>query len=151
VTRDIDLVVLVPDDDWETFVLEGARHRIKPRTKDAIEFARTTRVLLMRHTPTRIDLDISFGALPFERQVVARSRKVRVGTAQFPLACAEDIVIMKALAMRPRDVADIEGILDAAPRLDLARIRKTVRQFSVALEVDDLESELERLLKRRRR
>ena len=63
----------------------------------------------------------------------------------------EDIVIMKSLALRPRDVADIEAILDATPDLDLERVRTTLRAFTEALETDDFAGEFERILKRTRR
>lgn len=43
------------------------------RVADAIEFALRTRVLLLRHAPTGIDVDVSLGALPFEEEVVDRS------------------------------------------------------------------------------
>ena len=55
---------------------------------------------------------------------------------------------MKALALRPRDVADIEGILTVVDQLDLDRVRGTLAEFSAALESDDFESEFERILKR---
>ena len=41
-----------------------------PRIPDAIEFAHETRVLLLRHAPTGIDIDLSLGALPFEEELV---------------------------------------------------------------------------------
>lgn len=44
---------------------------IVPRMEDALQFAKRTRVLLMRHTSSGIDLDITFGELAFERAAVA--------------------------------------------------------------------------------
>ena len=63
------------------------------------------------------------------------------------MATAEDVVIMKALAMRPRDVADIEGILDSVQRLDLKRIRKVVSQLSAALEGEDHLGKLDEIVR----
>jgi len=45
---------------------------------------------------------------------------------------------MKAIAHRPRDMADIEAILDAQPQLDLRRVRRWVREFSTLLETPAL-------------
>ena len=58
---------------------------------------------------------------------------------------------MKAIALRPRDIADIEGILASGHELDLARIRGFLKMFTEALETDDFSAEFERLLARHRR
>lgn len=42
--------------------------------------------------------------------------------------------MIKALALRPRDVSDIEGIVESNVELDLGRIRSTLSQLSAALE-----------------
>jgi hypothetical protein len=40
---------------------------------------------------------------------------------------------MKAVAYRPRDLADIEAVVEARLRLDLRRIRRRIREFACAL------------------
>jgi len=100
-------------------------------------------VLLLVHKSSGIEIDLSFGMLPFEQEVVERAESRTVKKVSFALATAEDIVVMKALALRPRDIADIEGILESVPNLDLERIRRTVSQLSQALEGEDHLSRLE--------
>jgi hypothetical protein len=65
-------------------------------------------------------VDISFGALPFEEEAIARAVEGKVGKIRLPLPTPEDLVIMKAVAHRPRDAVDIEAVLDAHPKLDSA-------------------------------
>jgi predicted nucleotidyltransferase len=151
VTKDVDMVVLVDDDAWAAALEVGARHGFAPRVADALEFARMSRVLLLVHQPSGIELDLSFAALPFERELIERANERTVRGVVFRVATAEDIVVMKALALRPRDVADIEAILEATPALDLARVRELLRTFTEALETDDFAAEFERILVRSRR
>jgi hypothetical protein len=151
VTRDVDIVALVADDGWAAFLAAGAKFGILPRRADALAFARRTRVLLLRHAPSTVDLDVSLGAIPFEHELVRRAKTKRIGGVSFRLAAAEDIVVMKALARRPRDIADIEGILSAVPDLALDRVRRDLRSLSESLEGPDFVSELERLLSHHRR
>jgi len=151
VTRDIDIVALVADDAWASFVTAGERFGIFPRRADALAFARATRVLLLRHRPSEVDLDVSLGAIPFERALVERAIIKRIQRVTFRVATAEDIVVMKTLALRPRDIADIEGILAAQPNLEMARIRRDVRALSESLEGPDYLSELERIVSNQRR
>jgi hypothetical protein len=111
-TRDVDAVILAEDHGWDRLLDSAARYGMVPRIDDPLELAQRARVLLFRHEGSGVDLDISLGGLPFEREVVARSSIARLGSVEIRLATAEDVVIMKALARRPRDLADIESILD---------------------------------------
>jgi predicted nucleotidyltransferase len=148
-TNDIDALVL--DVDAETLLESGSKFGFTPRIADAVEFASRTRVLLLRYHPGAVDIDISLGALPFENEVIERSSWVRAGNVRIRLASAEDLVIMKAVAGRPRDITDIENVISANPDLDVDRIRRWVREFSAVLDMPEIHSNLEILLKRRTR
>ena len=125
----------------------GAAHGFVPRISDAAAFARTQRVLLLQHQPTGVTIDLSCGVLPFEDEVIARARTLTVGSLQLKVATPEDLIIMKAIARRPRDIADIEALLNIDSNLDLARVRYWVRQFAEALEMPELLDNLERILR----
>lgn len=149
VTRDVDVLVVLEEAEWARFLAAGEQFGFTPRRPDAIEFAREARVLLVQHGPSGIDVDIVFGALPFEEEAVAKAVWVNVAGVRLPLPTAEDLIIMKAVAHRPRDLGDIEAVLDAHPRLDTQRVRRWVREFSTALEMPDVLNDLERILKKR--
>jgi hypothetical protein len=151
VTRDIDALVLLDESAWGAFLAKGARFGFVPRLSNALTFARQARVLLVRHEASGIDIDIAFGALPFEEEAVARAVWHDVGGIRIPLPLPEDLLIMKAVAHRPRDMADIESILDARPKLDLPRVRRWVREFSTALETPELLRDFNALVARRRK
>jgi hypothetical protein len=151
VTKDVDLVAMAEDDTWASLVERAARWNLAPRIADVLDFAKTTRVLLLVHEPSRIEVDVSFGMLPFERELVERAATRTVRRVTFPIASPEDILVMKALALRPRDVADIEGILQSVPSLDLERVRAMVALLSAALETDDHLAALDRIIAAERR
>src|SRR3989338_7115529 len=109
-TRDVDAVILMDQADWETFLNAGARFGSHPRRSDSLAFATRTRVLLVHHAPSGIDVDIAFGALPFEKEAISRMSWVDVGGVSVPLPRPADLIVMKAVANRPRDKADIEAI-----------------------------------------
>lgn len=151
VTRDIDALVLLDENEWEAFLAKGSTFGFVPRLSDPLPFAHRARVLLMRHAASGIDIDIAFGALPFEEEAVARTVWHDVSGIQVPLPVPEDLIIMKAVAHRARDMADIEAILDAQPKLDLRRVRRWIRQFSTALETPELLDDVNALIARRRK
>lgn len=146
VTGDVDALVWLADDRWKTFLAAGARFDIHPRRTDVLAFARRSRVLLLRHEPSAIDLDVSLGALPFEQQSIARARTHRIGNLRIPIVSPEDLIVMKAIAHRPRDLGDIEGVLAMHPDLDRARVRHWVKEFANALDAPELLDDLSRLL-----
>lgn len=148
-TNDIDVVVVGAD--AETLLRSSASFHFVPRMNDALDFAQKNRILLLRYAPGQIDIDLSLGALPFEEEIVERSTWIDVGGLEILVASAEDLVIMKAVAGRGRDVVDIENMIEANPDLDVERIRRWVREFASVLEMPEIHENLEKLLKRRQR
>jgi hypothetical protein len=146
VTRDVDAVVLLDEGRWEEFLATGSRFGFVPRIPDAVQFARQSRTLLVRHHSSSIDTDIAFGALPFEEEVITRSISVDLGDFAVPLPTAADLIVMKMLAHRPRDLADVEGILDTHPRLNLQRTRRWLKDLAAIVEMPELVEELESLV-----
>jgi len=150
-TRDVDALVLVEEGDWAEFVAAGVGRGFSLRRDDALAFAQEARVLLMRHQETGIDVDIVFGSLPFEKKAVAQATWMELGGVQAPLPLPENLIIMKAVAHRPQDLADIEAVLAAHPKLNLRRVRRWVREFAAALSMPEILNDLEVLLSQRRR
>jgi predicted nucleotidyltransferase len=122
-----------------------------PRIENVLDFAARSRMLLLRHDASGVEVDVSLGTLPFERETIDRSTVVKVGRMRLRVSSAEDLVIMKAVARRPKDVADIDSILDVQRNLDLDRIRNHLREFSSVLEMPEIQQDFERLLRRKRR
>lgn len=147
-TQDVDAVLWLDTDELESFVQSGIPHGFMGRISDAPEFARRNRVLLLQHQPTGINVDLSCGALPFEEEMISRARELAIGSVRIKVASPEDLIITKAVAHRPRDIADIEAILNIEPNLDFERIRFWVGQFAEALEMPELMEGLEKLLRR---
>lgn len=146
VTRDVDAMVLLKEDRWPAFVKAGVTFGFMPRYVDALEFAREARVLLMHHERSGIDVDIAFGCLPFEEEAVQRAIVVNVSGISVPLPTPEDLVIMKAVAHRDRDLLDIEGLMNVHPNLDVRRVLRRVKAFTDALDMPEVHDDLKRRL-----
>jgi nucleotidyltransferase AbiEii toxin of type IV toxin-antitoxin system len=150
-TRDVDAVIWLESGDFDSVIESARAHGFVPRIEDAIGFARRSNVILLRHSETSIDLDLSVGALPFEREAIRRKVLRTVADVTIPIPTAEDLVVMKAIAHRPRDAADIEAIVDANPSLDRDYVRRHVREFATLLEAPELSADLEKILARAKR
>lgn len=109
-TRDVDVTLLCPfgSEDHVTKPLLDSGY--VGRISDAREFARQNRVLLLQ-AHDGVPIDVALGALPFEEGMIERSTLFEFETNCALRTCsAEDLVILKLFALRPRDVLDAETV-----------------------------------------
>jgi predicted nucleotidyltransferase len=126
------------------------QHGMSPRISDAVAFADENQVLLMRHDATGVDIDVSRAWLPFEIEALASAEHESLAGIDIVIVKPEDLIIFKSVAWRPQDQQDVERLLALyGDRVDLARIRRHVRQLGEAIEEDRL-GPLEELLSRLR-
>jgi hypothetical protein len=137
-TADIDAIILLSVDDLPNLLRAAAQEGLEPRIADADKFARRNRVLLLRHKESGVNVDVSLGMLPFEIEAVERSLAYKAGALTLRLPTPEDLIILKAVAHRPKDLLDIQAILETQPNLDRERIRHWVHEFAQALEMPEL-------------
>lgn len=134
-------------DDPDTFIKQ-ILDRFDSRVKDAHQFARKSRVILVKAS-NDIPLDISLGLPGYEDQVVERAIWYEVAPGkQIRLCSAEDLIIHKAVASRPQDIRDIEGVIyRQGSQLDAAYIRQWLTIFAELLENPDILQRFEQLWK----
>lgn len=104
------------------------------RVPDPYAFARETRMLLVR--VAQVDVDIAVALKGYEDSLFARVKSIEVEPGRrLDICSAEDLVIHKALAGRPQDLADVQGIiLRQGNALEVRYIRRWLGQFSRGLE-----------------
>lgn len=139
--------MLLSTSDIPPFLELAQAEDILPRIQNAAEFARKSRVLLLRYKPTETDIDISLGILPFEQEMVERGSTKSFADLSIRLPTPEDLIIMKAIAHRPKDLEDIRTMADKYQDLDLQRIERWVESFGDALELPDLWAQIKVLLR----
>ena len=144
-TADVDAVLLLSVDELPRLIEAANEEGLVPRIADAADFARRNRVLLLRHATSGIDVDISLGMLPFEVEAVERGLSYQVGPLALRLPSPEDLVILKAVAHRPKDIEDIRAIVEMHTGLDWNRIETWVRQFAEVLEAPEIWEDVARL------
>jgi Nucleotidyl transferase of unknown function (DUF2204) len=147
-TQDVDALAILPEADWANAVSTAASHGILPRIENPLDFARRSRVLLMRHAESGIDIDLTFGRLPFEQTAIDNSEIHIIGGLRVRLPRVEDLLVMKAIARRPKDLQDIEGLLAAHPEADVVAVRQWVREFATAMTMSDMLDDFDKVVAR---
>ncbi len=146
-TADIDAVFLLSIRDIHRFLELARAENLIPREENMEERAKKNRVLLLRHSPTNTDIDISLGIMPFEEEMIERGSVRSFANLSARLPTPEDLIIMKAVAHRRKDFDDIRSLADNNPNLDLARIKYWVEEFAKVLELPELWGQIEAILK----
>lgn len=147
-TQDVDALAILPEANWANAVSTAAHHGILPRIENPLDFARRSRVLLMRHAESGIDIDVTFGRLSFEQAAIDNSEVHDIGGLRVRLPRVEDLLIMKAVARRPKDLQDIEGLLAAHPDADIVAVRQWVREFATAMSMSDMLDDFDKVVAR---
>jgi hypothetical protein len=147
-TTDIDAVVQGDAIGVETLVATLAKHRIVPRVDRAVEFAEANLVLLLRHEPSSVDLDVSLAWTSFELEAISACETSSFGKVVAPMARAEDLVILKAMAARPKDIEDASALLLMHDNIDLARVRRHLHDLATLADEPELELGLESIIAR---
>lgn len=146
-TIDVDVTLLTGFGGEDSFVREiltwyGAR------VADPAGFALANRVLLVQ-AASGVGIDIALGGMPFEELAVARATPYEFTPGIMLLtASAEDLIVMKSFASRPKDWVDLEGILIRQDgRLDWAYVESQLRPLAALKEEPEI---LERLVTMRK-
>lgn len=116
-TTDIDLTVFTNLSNESQFV-STFLERYSPKFSDADKFALTNRVLPM-YADSGIGIDLTLGGLSDISDALRRSSyQYFAEDINLRICSAEDLIVMKTVAARPRDWVDVESVIIKQSELD---------------------------------
>ena len=131
-TTDIDLTVFTDLRD-ETAQMQWFMAHFRPRgmsAENAIEFAQTSRVLLLE-AASGIPIDLMLGGLSDTSSDLERATYERfTPTISLKVCSAESLIAFKIVAGRPQDMADLESVIIKQSELDWAYIWQYLEQVN---------------------
>jgi len=151
-TADVDITVDLGSRSTREFVGELGRAGFELRVPDVDAFVDSTRVLPLVHARTRIPVDAVLAGPGLEELFFAAAEERAIGDVRVPVAAAEDVITMKVLAGRAKDLDDALAIVRALGKeIDLERTRATLGRLEAVLDRRDLVAELDRVVAKARR
>ncbi len=145
-TADVDAIILNVDDRLEWLIEKLVEAGYETRARDQVAFSRRTRVLTL-HDPGGVGIDLMMGLLPFDEALVAQSNQISLtdGT-RVAVASVEHLLVMKAVAWRPKDIEDIRELVAINPIFDRDFVLQTFTEYAELLEIPGRVGELSNLL-----
>ena len=126
-TKDLDILVHASDSDAVRKRLEAAGYRY-------LSALAVPGFLVC--SPQGVDVDVILGSYPWLKHALAHPRQDPAG---YPVLDLPYLILMKIVAYRIQDAADISRMLGLASDDELARVRAVVARYAPN-ETEDLES-----------
>lgn len=131
VTADIDITLAASPAQVDDVIAVCAVAGLTVLPTDPADFVGQTFVLPAADGTTGIRVDFIFTTTEYEAQAIGRAVPVDVAGVNVPFASAEDLLIHKLFAGRPRDLEDAAGIVRRkGAEVDWAYVHRWVREFS---------------------
>lgn len=138
-TADVDVTVFLQPEDPARLVARLEDAGFSLRVPPSVEFTTRTRVFPFLHHDTGLPLDLVLGGPGLEEQFLDRAVRVDLGGVVAPVISAEDLIVTKVLAGRPKDVDDVDGLLrERLDSLNLTSVDSTLALLEDALGQSDL-------------
>ena len=144
-TQDLDVTVFVARSDVPQLLADlqavGLVHRYPGQEADLVDAGA---VLPLGHA-SGMEVDLVIGDSGLERLALQRAERIDVGGVLAPVAHATDLLVMKILAGRGKDLDDARALL-AGAEVDIVEARDLLSQLEEALGQSDLIPALESAL-----
>jgi predicted nucleotidyltransferase len=138
-TKDIDITLGVGVEKLPLVREAVTALGLKIEADDIESFVRDTMVLPVSEPKCGIRVDFVFSFSPFEREAIAKARVLRYDEIPVHFASLEDLVILKVVAGRARDIEDVKAVLLKNPDYDNEYIRSWLADFEKSLEEKPLQ------------
>lgn len=104
---------------------------LRPLPADVDRFVAETFVLPARHAATGLRVDFIFSTTPYEAQAIAHAGRIMLHGEPVPVATAEDLILHKLFAARPRDLEDADSVVRrAGTSLDWTYLERWAAEFA---------------------
>jgi len=129
VTEDIDITLGCGPERLQELLAIAARQNWSVMIDEPVPFVQDTMVLPCCDDETGIRIEFIFSFTPYEQIALDRIERKSIGGAEVAFVCAEDLIVHKMVAGRPRDLEDIRVVLLKNPNTDLVYVEKWLRDF----------------------
>jgi hypothetical protein len=146
-TRDADITVGFDKSELPRVLEAAAAAGFSSRIDEPETFVAKTGVLPLARASDGWEVDLIFAGSPYEHEAITRATAEDLQGVTLPVISAEDLVIHKVVAGRPRDMDDASAIVARqGAKLDRTLVLEFLVGLAEAVADDDLRRRAEQLL-----
>lgn len=120
-------------------VLEKAGFVLRRDVEDIEDLVEHHRILPMEHADSGMQLDVVRAGPGPEEQMIERVIYRKVGRARVPFVSTDDLLVLKILAGREKDLDDVRALLRAArSEIDTAVVRSRLAELGALIDDSSL-------------
>ena len=132
-TQDIELTVGVEPYSSAAVLQALTDQGLVALVDDVPEFLRQTFVLPVRDTTSGIRVDVVFAQSGYEHEALRRTNSITIESYPLKFISLEDLMIMKTIAGRPRDLEDVRGLIAKNRSFNRALVTHWLRAYDQEL------------------
>ncbi|MGQ0560633.1 MAG: nucleotidyl transferase AbiEii/AbiGii toxin family protein [Gemmatimonadota bacterium] len=145
-TQDIDITLAVTPDHLDQILAACKEAELRVLPEKIEDFVRNTFVLPAVSPETGIRVDMIFSSTSYEKLAIRRAVRVTVRGTEIPFATAEDLLLHKLFAGRPRDLEDAAGVVRRKrDDIDWTYLERWAAEFAVLPGRETLLEQVRRL------
>lgn len=133
-TRDIDITLGFDTSRTVDLLRVIDELRLRPLVKDVDEFVNETLVLPVLDPKSNVRIDFVFSLTEYERQAIERGKTVQLDGVDIRFVSLEDLIVMKVISGRPRDIEDIASVIRKNPGFNRTSVEKWLADFDAELD-----------------
>ena len=138
-TIDIDITLWTSDREIENLIFLLKDYTLL--VDNPLEFIFETRVLPVK-TKSYQRIDLIFGSLPFEENAINRAVKVKIGKTIVNFCTPEDLILLKIISDRSKDIEDVRGVLKFQKEsLEYDYLEPRITELASLLEKPDIKKQ----------
>jgi hypothetical protein len=146
-TKDVDVTVSISVDEVPALIAILRKHDFEVTESsqrgwlDRVAGMPVMKVIRY-HEGKAIEVDLFIAETEFQRSVISRRRTYDTPEGTFDFVSAEDLVLLKLVASRPRDLLDVQDVLFTMGQLDESYLRKWAKFLAIEERLNKALSEL---------
>lgn len=126
-TRNLDILVLAGSLDLPRVFEIVRRQGFEGEDRELIEAIRDRYVAVLRSGS--VTVEILLPVLSYHHRLLDRAVSREVAGTPVPFVTLEDLIVLKMLWRRAKDMADLHALLATAGSLDASYVRETLREI----------------------